>query len=88
MLIQLLLLTLAGAAFAHPLFYMYELDESFWWRWPLRHSDCSGNGYVGHEHAELSGIGEYLVTKDWMSAHSSVRKTHQPNTGVISNLAL
>lgn len=39
------------------LFYMYELDEEFWWRWPIPGTDCSGNGYVGHEHAELSGMG-------------------------------
>lgn len=42
---------------SNKLFYMYDLEESFWWRWPTKHSDCSGNGYVGHEHAELSGIG-------------------------------
>ena len=39
------------------LFFMYDLPETFWWRWPIRSSDCSGNGYLGHEHAELSGYG-------------------------------
>ena len=46
-----------------PLFYMYDLGEEFWWRWPVDGSDCSGNGYVGHEHKENSGIGP-LVDAD------------------------
>lgn len=43
-----------------PLFYMYDLGEEFWWRWPVDGSDCSGNGYVGHEHKENSGIGPLI----------------------------
>jgi hypothetical protein len=39
------------------LFYMYDLDEEFWWRWPEPLLDCSSNGYIGHEHAAMSGIG-------------------------------
>lgn len=46
------------------LFYMYELDKEFWWRWPVSGSDCSENGYVGHEHAELSGYGPLLIPDD------------------------
>ena len=37
------------------LFYMYELDESFWWRWPDPKADCTQNGYLDHPHALLSG---------------------------------
>jgi hypothetical protein len=46
------------------LFYMYDLDEEFWWRWPVDGSDCSGNGYVGHEHKEHSGIGPLILPDD------------------------
>lgn len=45
------------------LFFIYDLDEEFWWRWPVDGSDCSGNGYVGHDHKEYSGIGP-LVQPD------------------------
>ena len=38
------------------LFYMYEMDESFWWRWPDPKADCSQNGYLDHPHALLSGV--------------------------------
>ena len=37
-----------------PLFYIHELPEWFWWRWPKPGTDCSENGYVGHDHAENS----------------------------------
>eukprot|EP01038_Epipyxis_sp_PR26KG_P010631 gene10631-14276_t len=46
------------------LFYMYELEEKFWWRWPIPGADCSENGYVGHDHAELSGIGPAILPDD------------------------
>lgn len=46
------------------LFYMYDLEEKFWWRWPAPGTDCSKNGYVGHEHAELSGMGRSLRPED------------------------
>ena len=46
------------------LFFMYDLDEEFWWRWPVDGSDCSGNGYVGHEHKEYSGIGPLVLPDD------------------------
>ena len=46
------------------LFYMYDLDEEFWWRWPVDGSDCSGNGYVGHEHKENSGMGPLILPDD------------------------
>ena len=44
-----------------PFFYMYELPEEFWWRWPNAGTDCSENGYVGHEHAQLSGLGPAVL---------------------------
>lgn len=56
-LISLFSLLLGSGLGKEGLFYMYELDEEFWWRWPIPGTDCSGNGYVGHEHAELSGMG-------------------------------
>jgi hypothetical protein len=46
-----------SSGYEGPFFYMYELDKEFWWRWPDAGTDCSTNGYVGHEHAELSGMG-------------------------------
>ena len=46
------------------LFYMYDLEEEFWWRWPEPGTDCSGNGYVGHEHAVLSGLGTPISPDD------------------------
>jgi len=45
------------------LFYMYDLPEEYWWRWPVEGSDCSENGYVGHNHKQNSGIGP-LVSPD------------------------
>jgi xyloglucan galactosyltransferase MUR3 len=41
------------------LFYMYDLPEEFWWRWPKNGTDtqCKENGYLGVEHAQYSGIG-------------------------------
>lgn len=47
-----------------PFFYMYSLPEEFWWRWPAPGSDCSENGYVGHEHAQLSGMGPPVLPAD------------------------
>ena len=47
-----------------PYFYMYELDKEFWWRWPKPGTDCSENGYVGHEHAELSGMGPAIIPEN------------------------
>ncbi len=51
------ILAISSSTYDDHLFYMYELDEEFWWRWPAAGSDCSENGYVGHEHAALSGMG-------------------------------
>lgn len=47
------------------LFYMYDLSEEFWWRWPIQgtESTCKEQGYLGHEHAINSGIGP-LVHND------------------------
>ena len=47
-----------------PFFFMYDLPEEFWWRWPDPGTDCSENGYVGHEHAENSGLGPLLIPED------------------------
>ena len=47
-----------------PLFYMYDLPEEYWWRWPKPGTDCSENGYVGHEHSVLSGIGDLVIPDD------------------------
>ena len=47
-----------------PFFYMYEMPEEFWWRWPKEGTDCSENGYVGHEHAVNSGMGPLLIPED------------------------
>ncbi len=46
------------------LFYMYDLEEEFWWRWPAPNADCSANGYLGHEHAQLSGIGPVVIPEN------------------------
>ena len=47
-----------------PFFYMYDLPEEFWWRWPNPGTDCSENGYVGHEHAVLSGLGPPVLPEE------------------------
>jgi hypothetical protein len=47
-----------------PLFYIHEFPEWFWWRWPKPGTDCSENGYVGHDHAENSGYGPLLIPED------------------------
>lgn len=46
------------------LYYIYPLDKEFWWSWPQDESDCSQQGYVGHEHAELDGLGRVINLDD------------------------
>ena len=46
------------------LFYIYDLPEEFWWRWPKPSADCSKNGYVGHDHALYSGMGPPINETD------------------------
>ena len=47
------------------LFYMYDLPEVFWWRWPIEGSDCgNSNGYISHHHKENSGVGKLLSAAD------------------------
>lgn len=48
------------------LFYIYDLPEEFWWRWPRNGTEeaCRENGYLGHEHAELSAIGRLINPDD------------------------
>lgn len=48
------------------LFYLYNLTEEFWWRWPRNGTEasCRENGYLGHEHAELSGLGRLINEQD------------------------
>ena len=52
--------------FRDSLFYIYELPEEFWWRWPHPGTEqsCKENGYLGHEHAELSAIGRPIRPDD------------------------
>lgn len=47
-------------------YYIYPLEEEYWWRWPKPGTDCNNdnNGYVGHEHSELSGLGRLLNADD------------------------
>ena len=47
-----------------PFYYMYDLPEEYWWRWPRPGTDCSENGYVGHEHSKLSGMGDLVIPDD------------------------
>ncbi len=48
------------------LFYMYDLGEEFWWRWPNNGTEklCEENGYLSHEHAKLSAIGRPIRPED------------------------
>ena len=39
------------------LFYLYDLPEKFWWRWPLATADCEKHGYLNNYHSANSGIG-------------------------------
>jgi xyloglucan galactosyltransferase MUR3 len=41
----------------HGLFYIYDLAEEYWWRWPNPGTDCESQGYLSHTHAEFSGLG-------------------------------
>ena len=45
-------------------FYMYDLDERYWWRWPNPGTSCYEGGYVNHPHAELSGLGRPIELLD------------------------
>ena len=49
---------------ADKLFYLYDLPEEFWWRWPDPKADCTQNGYLDHPHAELSGMGPVIRPDD------------------------
>jgi len=46
------------------LFYMYELEEKYWWAWPQPESDCTKNKYVKNIYANLSGIGPPISVDD------------------------
>ena len=56
------------------LFYMYELEEKYWWAWPEPNSDCSRNKYVKAVYANLSGIGPPIAPEDglFMTWHFSI----------------
>eukprot|EP00602_Paraphysomonas_sp_CaronLab_P005410 CAMPEP_0185021362 /NCGR_PEP_ID=MMETSP1103-20130426/4054_1 /TAXON_ID=36769 /ORGANISM="Paraphysomonas bandaiensis, Strain Caron Lab Isolate" /LENGTH=455 /DNA_ID=CAMNT_0027552847 /DNA_START=102 /DNA_END=1466 /DNA_ORIENTATION=+ len=41
-------------------FYIYPLDQKFWWRWPDPDANCSHQGYLSHSHALNSGMGNVL----------------------------
>src|SRR5262249_20587459 len=45
---------------------IYNMSEEFWWRWPKNgtQESCVENGYLGHEHAELSAIGRPIIPID------------------------
>lgn len=47
-------------------FYMYDLPEEFWWRWPVNGTEkvCTENGYLSNVHAEYSGIGVPIIPED------------------------
>ncbi len=47
-------------------YYIYNLTEEFWWRWPKNgtQQSCIENGYLGHEHTELSAIGRPIIPDD------------------------
>lgn len=47
-----------------PKFYLYELPEIYWWRWPKSTADCNSQGYLSHEHAINSGIGPPINLDD------------------------
>ena len=56
------------------MFYMYPLDEKFWWRWPGPETDCKKNKYVQHFHGQLSGVGPPLKLDDglFLTWHFSI----------------
>ena len=56
------------------LFYMYDLPQEYWWRWPRNTSDCVDSGYVSHNHSQLSGIGKLLDINSglFFSWHGSI----------------
>jgi hypothetical protein len=56
------------------LFYMYELDEKYWWGWPEPNSDCTKNKYIKSIYANLSGIGPPIAPEDglFMTWHFSI----------------
>jgi len=55
-------------------FFMYDLPEDYWWRWPKNTSDCVDSGYVSHNHSQLSGIGKLLDINSglFFSWHGSI----------------
>ena len=46
------------------MFYIYELEQEYSWRWPVETSDCSRNKYVKSEYGQLSGIGPSISPED------------------------
>ena len=54
----LLVSTIENITSDKKLFYMYDLPEEYWYRWPkATQNNCSAHGYVSNEHIELSGMG-------------------------------
>lgn len=45
-------------------FYIYDLDEEYWWSWPYNFDNCSTYGYLSKSHSELSGIGAPLFPEN------------------------
>ena len=56
------------------LFYMYPMEEKYWWRWPGNHTDCTKNKYVQHFHGLNSGVGPPINLDDglFLTWHFSI----------------
>ena len=56
------------------LFYMYPMEEKYWWRWPGNNTDCSKNKYVQHFHGLNSGVGPPINLDDglFLTWHFSI----------------
>lgn len=46
------------------LFYMYDLDEKYWWAWPDIGTNCEKNKYINWHYGNLSGIGPPINLDD------------------------
>ena len=46
------------------LFYMYDLDEKYWWAWPEVGTNCEKNKYINWHYGNLSGIGPPINLDD------------------------
>ena len=53
------------------LFYMYDLPEEYWWRWPADSTTCEDGAPVSDNHKEYSGIGKLVSPDDglYLTSH-------------------